>query len=123
MARIEIASYASLAALVLGFVVGPPLLPIADTPFLTKIGRMENALPFRLAQVVAVALLSAIAVLATDAVAFRSPANLLWIVAVPVGVGLAMNQGWKTRTLMAVALTAVSVASATIIGVNFTSYG
>lgn len=63
--------------------------------------RMEKAMPFRLAQALAVALLSAFAVLATDAVAFRSPVNLLWMVAAPLGIALAVNQGWKARTLMA----------------------
>ena len=84
---------------------------------------MERTLRNYLAQTVIVALFSAALVLATDAVGFRSPANFLWMVALPAFVGVAVNRGWKARASMMVALVAVSLVSSVLIGVNFTTYG
>ncbi|WP_335311074.1 hypothetical protein [Sphingomonas phyllosphaerae] len=59
----------------------------------------------------------------TDALAFRSPANLVWMLGLPVAVGMATNVGWDRRCFMAMALVGVSLIVGTLVGVNFTSYG
>ncbi len=61
--------------------------------------------------------------LITDALAFRSPANLAWIMGLPVGVGMIANPGWDRRCFMAMALLGVALGVNILLGVNFTSYG
>ena len=70
-----------------------------------------------------VAVVSAALVMATSAVNFRSPANLIWMVALPALVGILANVGWIRRGLMTLALMGVSLVSTVVIGVNFTNYG
>jgi hypothetical protein len=65
-----------------------------------------------------IAAATTVCVLVTDALAFRSPANLVWMIGLPVAVGMAGNVGWGRRCFMAMALLGVS-----LVGVNFTSYG
>lgn len=74
-------------------------------------------------QVCLVAITTTACVLATDAFAFRSPANLAWMMGLPVGVGMVANVGWDRRCFMAMALLGVSLVAGMVVGVNFTSYG
>jgi len=76
-----------------------------------------------LAQASLVAILTSVCVLVTDFIDFRSPANLTWMIAVPIGVGVVANVGWDRRCFMALALSCVSLIVAAVVGVNFTSYG
>jgi uncharacterized membrane protein AbrB (regulator of aidB expression) len=76
-----------------------------------------------LLQVCIIAVASTLGVLVTDAPAFRSPANLAWMIGLPVAVGMAANVGWGRRCFMAMALLGVSLIVGTLVGVNFTSYG
>lgn len=76
-----------------------------------------------LLQVSLVAITTTACVLATDALAFRSPANLAWMMGLPIGVGMVANVGWDRRSCMAMALLGVSLVVAMVVGVNFTSYG
>ena len=76
-----------------------------------------------LLQVCFAAVASTVCVLVTDALAFRSPANLAWMIGLPVAVGMAGNVGWGRRCFMAMALVSVSLIVGTLVGVNFTSYG
>ena len=76
-----------------------------------------------LLQVCSVAVATTACVLITDALAFRSPFNLVWMMGLPVGVGIIGNVGWNRRCFMAVALLGVSLVIGVIVGVNFTSYG
>ena len=62
-------------------------------------------------------------VLIADALAFRPPANLAWIMGLPVVVGVLANVGWDRRCFMALALLGLSFIVAMIVGVHFTSYG
>lgn len=62
-------------------------------------------------------------VLMTDALAFRSPANLAWMVGLPITVGMIANVGWDRRCFMIMALLGVSLVVAMLVGVGFTSYG
>ena len=61
--------------------------------------------------------------LTADAYNFRSPANALWLVVLPVLIGVVCNGGWVPRAAMAAALLALSVVTSILIGVNFTRYG
>jgi predicted RND superfamily exporter protein len=70
-----------------------------------------------------VAFITTVCVLITDAFAFRSPANSIWMMGLPVGVAMVANTGWDRRCFMAMVLLGISLVVATIIGVNFTSYG
>ncbi|UZK66159.1 hypothetical protein [Sphingomonas sp. M1-B02] len=74
-------------------------------------------------QVVIVAVTTTAFVLLTDAFAFRSPANLAWMIGLPVIVGMISNIGWDRRCFMAMALVGVSLLTMIFVGVNFTSYG
>lgn len=74
-------------------------------------------------QVCFIAAVSTVCVLVTDALAFRSPVNLAWMIGLPVAVGMIANVGWGRRCFMAMALLAVSLIVGTLVGVNFTSYG
>ena len=76
-----------------------------------------------LLQVCFIAAATTVCVLVTDALAFRSPANLAWMIGLPVAVGMAGNVGWGRRGFMAMALLGVSLIVGTLVGVNFTSYG
>jgi uncharacterized membrane protein AbrB (regulator of aidB expression) len=62
-------------------------------------------------------------VLITDALGFRSPVNLAWMIGLPVTVGFVANTGWDRRCFMAMGLLAVSLVVGVLVGVNFTSYG
>lgn len=74
-------------------------------------------------QVCFVAVATTACVLITDALAFRSPANLTWMMGLPVTVGMVANVGWDRRCFMAMALLGVSLVVGTLVGVRFTSYG
>lgn len=74
-------------------------------------------------QVCFIAAASTVCVLVTDALAFRSPANLTWMIGLPVAVGMIANVGWGRRCFMAMTLLGVSLIVGTLVGVNFTSYG
>ena len=76
-----------------------------------------------LLQVAGVAITTTICELITDAFGFRSPANLVWMIGLPVLVAIFANVGWDRRNFMAMALIGVSMATAIVVGVNFTSYG
>ncbi|MDJ0276036.1 hypothetical protein QLH51_04355 [Sphingomonas sp. 2R-10] len=76
-----------------------------------------------LLQVCFIAVASTVCVLVTDAFAFRSPANLAWMIGLPVAVGMIANVGWGRRCFMAMTLLGVSLIVGTLVGVNFTSYG
>lgn len=58
----------------------------------------------------------------TDAFAFRSPINLIWMMGLPVAVGMVVNVGWDRRCFMAMPLLGLSLCVAILVGVNFTSY-
>ena len=62
-------------------------------------------------------------VLLTDALAFRSPANISWMVGLPILMALVANTDWGRRCAMAIVLVLVSLGVSMLIGVNFTSYG
>lgn len=62
-------------------------------------------------------------VLVTDALAFRSPVNLSWMVGLPVLIAIVANTDWGRRCVMMLALVLLSLVVSTIVGVNFTSYG
>ncbi|MEH3103454.1 MAG: hypothetical protein PGN12_06065 [Sphingomonas phyllosphaerae] len=64
-----------------------------------------------------------VGVLATDALDFRSPANAVWMIGLPIAVGMLANVGWARRCLMALALLTVSICMGIFVGVNYTSYG
>jgi hypothetical protein len=73
---------------------------------------------------VAIAAVAAVAfVLVTDALAFRSPVNLSWMVGLPVVIATVANTDWGRRCVMMLALVPLSLVVSTIVGVNFTSYG
>ena len=76
-----------------------------------------------LLQLCFIAAATTVCVLVTDALAFRSLANLAWMIGLPVAVGMAGNVGWARRCFMAMALLGVSLIVGTLVGVNFTSYG
>ena len=76
-----------------------------------------------LLQVCFVAVATTACVLITDALAFRSPANLAWMTGLPITVGMVANVGWDRRCFMAMALLGVSLVVGMFVGVNFTSYG
>ena len=76
-----------------------------------------------LIQVGLVAGATAACVLITDALAFRSPVNLAWMMGLPIMVGVVANPDWGRRCFMAMALLGVSLVVGTLVGVNFTSYG
>lgn len=59
----------------------------------------------------------------TEALAFRSPVNLVWMMGLPVAVGMVANVGWDRRSFMAMALLGISLFVGTFVGVEFTSYG
>jgi putative effector of murein hydrolase LrgA (UPF0299 family) len=76
-----------------------------------------------LAQVICVAALTTLSVLVTDWLQFRNPANLLWMVVLPVVLAFAVNDGWNRRAFMALLLVLVSLGTGIVVGVSFTSYG
>ena len=76
-----------------------------------------------LLQVCFIAVASTVCVLVTDALSFRSPANMTWMIGLPVAVGRIANVGWGRRCFMVMALLGVSLIVGTLVGVNFTSYG
>jgi hypothetical protein len=76
-----------------------------------------------IAQIVLVALLTTVLELTTDAFRFRSPANALWLIALPAVLGVALNKGMARKALMAGTLIVVALATGMVVGVNFTSYG
>lgn len=47
---------------------------------------------------------------------------MIWMIGLPVAVGMAGNVGWGRRCFMAMALLGVSLLIGTLVGVNFTSY-
>lgn len=75
-----------------------------------------------LLQLCFIAAATTVCVLVTDALSFRSPANMIWMIGLPVAVGMAGNVGWGRRCFMAMALLGVSLLIGTLVGVNFTSY-
>lgn len=76
-----------------------------------------------LRQVGLVAFLTTAFVLVTDAISFRSEANLLWMIGLPAVIAIAQNRTWDRRAFMIMALIGVSLITSMIIGVPFTSYG
>jgi hypothetical protein len=74
-------------------------------------------------QVCFIAAAATICVLVADALSFRSPANMIWMIGLPVAVGMIANVGWGRRCVMSMALLGVSLIVGTLVGVNFTSYG
>ena len=76
-----------------------------------------------LLQVCFVATATTACLLITDALAFRSPVNLAWMMGLPIAVGMVANIGWDRRCFMAMALLGVSLVVGMFVGVNFTSYG
>lgn len=74
-------------------------------------------------QICFVAVATTSCVLITDAVTFRSPVNLVWMMGLPVTVGMVANVGWDPRCFMVMALLGISLFVGTFVGVNFTSYG
>ena len=66
---------------------------------------------------------TAACVLVTDALAFRASANLVWMVGMPIAVGMIANVDCSRRCLMAMILLAVSLVVEMFVGVFFTSYG
>jgi len=73
-------------------------------------------------QVGVVAALTIAGVFITDALAFRSLANMAWMVGVPVVVGMVANTDWDRRCFMALALLAVSLVVGSLVGVVFVGY-
>jgi len=73
-------------------------------------------------QVVIVVCASVTFVLMTDALDFRSPVNLTWMVGLPVLVALAMNIGWDRRCFMMMALTGISLVATSVAGILLTGY-
>ncbi|MBX9858587.1 MAG: hypothetical protein K2Y20_03245 [Sphingomonas sp.] len=61
--------------------------------------------------------------LLTDALAFRSLANITWMIGLPILVAMIANIGWDRRCFMAMALVGVSLGTKILVGLNFTSYG
>jgi hypothetical protein len=76
-----------------------------------------------LLQLCFIAVASTVCVLVTDALSFGSPANMTWMIELPVAVGMIANVGWGRRCFMAMALLGVSLIVGTLVGVSFTSYG
>ena len=76
-----------------------------------------------LLQVCFVAVTITACVLASDAIAFRAPANLVWMAGIPVVVGMIANIDWERRCFMTMVLVAVSLIVEMVVGVFFTSYG
>lgn len=76
-----------------------------------------------LLQICFVGAVTTLGVLLADALAFRAPANAVWMIGLPIAVGMIANDGWRRRCIMAVALLSVSIVAGVFIGVNFTSYG
>lgn len=74
-------------------------------------------------QVIVVAAVTSAFVLLTDALAFRSLANITWMIGLPILVAMIANIGWDRRCFMAMALVGVSLGTAILVGLNFTSYG
>ena len=74
------------------------------------------------AQVLLIAVVSTALVLATNAFAFRSQVNILWMIGLPVLLGLALNSGSRRRAIMTAVLVTVSLVTTMIVGVNLTSY-
>ena len=70
-----------------------------------------------------VAIATIVCVLLTDTLAFRAPANLFWMVGLPVAVGMIANVGWDRRCFMSIALLVESVLVEMFVGVLITSYG
>ena len=73
-------------------------------------------------QVVIVSALTALFTLATDRIGFRSPANLLWMIGLPIVLAVMMNREWDRRAFMAMALVGIAVLVTIVIGVSFISY-
>jgi len=73
-------------------------------------------------QVAVVAVLASASNLFTDRLSFRSPTNALWMIALPLLLGIILNRTWAERMLMAAVLVVVSLLTSVAIGVNFTSY-
>jgi len=76
-----------------------------------------------LLQVCFVAVVITMCVLATDAISFRAPANLVWMLGTPIVVGMIANIDWERRCFMTMALAGVSLIVEMFVGVFFTSYG
>ena len=74
-------------------------------------------------QVIAVTAITASFVILTDAINFRSLANLVWMIGVPAIIAICSNRGWDRRVFMIMALVGVSWITAIFVGLNFTSYG
>ena len=60
--------------------------------------------------------------LVTDALDFRSPANLAWMVGPPALIALTMNIGWDRRCFMVMALTGISLVAMIVAAASLTSY-
>lgn len=58
-----------------------------------------------------------------DALAFRSLVDLVWMMGLPIAVGMVASIGWDRRCFMSMALLGVSLVVGMSVGVNFTSYG
>lgn len=72
---------------------------------------------------IVVAAVTSAFVLLTDALAFRSLANIIWMIGLPILVAMIANIGWDRRCFMAMALVGVSLGTTILVGLNFTSYG
>ena len=66
-------------------------------------------------QVLVVITITVAANFVTDALNFRSPANALWMVALPAALALALNNSVRQRAVMAVALVSLSLLTSVIV--------
>lgn len=73
-------------------------------------------------QVALVAILTIAFTLVTDAFDYRSLANLLWMVGLPIAVGFIANHDWRRRIFLAVALVGIALVTTTVVGVTFPSH-
>ena len=58
----------------------------------------------------------------TDALHFRSPANALWLVALPAVLAFALNSNVRQRVAMTLAMVALSLFTSIIVGVFVIGY-
>jgi len=73
-------------------------------------------------QALAVVVVAVVATFVTSEQNFRSPANALWMIALPTVLALGLNSSVRQRALMVVALVALSLFTATIVGAVVIGY-
>ncbi|MGV3768731.1 MAG: hypothetical protein ACO1NM_01735 [Sphingobium phenoxybenzoativorans] len=101
-------------------------LPIAHIRAFKHNGRMDIPAPLKstyFIQVASTVVVTAIFVLAIDAVGYRGLANALGMFLPPLAIAILSNRSWDRRAFMIMALIGVSMLTAMFVGVNFTSYG